>query len=1428
MSKFLHNGGTAQSGLATSKGLINALAFAVLMLLCNINVVKAQNVCSIGEGQDTKYYSSLSSAIAEVENGQTINILVSEIAMPLIHNTAKSFTIQGLSSRGNGTTVTSWNCGTNGEDKAKLNEITFQNLNVTPSISFYGNNTVFNNVEFTEGVFYGYIGSQASEDNGPVTFNYCKLLATSQQYGLHFDELHDDLIVNNCEIKGTVALSQPTNPNYTINFTGCDFTGRGGGSHKCNINFYSSATLTDCTFTDDYCNGSGRGILTVNPNTLVELNNCSLANEQSEYNLTDFIRRDYVSCAAFDATKNGDNKFTAGTFIANTQNELNMFCDESIKVDWLGNSTVFTYDAEDKTVNIEGNVDGTVKVPMDADLTIADGATFAEGSRVYLPTGRSSEYYKEWVENNVPASAAETVTVKGWCFAIGNNGYYTLADAAKEVADGQTIKLLDNIDEAEAVATTSGISFTIDMNGFNYANAEAIANNSTNITLIDNNETAEGLSFSAQSYTGNINVGEANKTIVLTTNGFTQTTGGKLKAYGDVTMTGFNLGNVQLGFETGTATSDKMTFKGPDASIQTAYIGQADMDDALNIGGWLDRSYTLDIVGEQGVTENISCHSIYLRTTGTVNVTDANFNIGHYVLAYGALNFTRSTVTFGGYNFYISGRPSKMADGKAIVTLDNSTMTIPCAVEIGGGTLGQYGSGLLSITNNSTLEVHKLYMDAKNANVNNAIKTVVDNSKFKVQNNNNGTVTMKTGTELEIIAGENSEMLVDKLTNDGGTIWVDMTNATAPIYKLIDAVTASYGEAGTGYKFVTDKDNGYTLTVAGNDLLASKSSLIDMDTLLVDASYTSYNYGEEIEGREGFYYGFNAFSTLHDAASNISDLTSDVQVLSTSTDESGVQIFFDVNHNVTLEGNISLTNPNGWSPMFGNTEGTTFTIDNDITTNSVVAFGVNKDFKQAPCNVLINGNVTGSQVWTGRNAKVTVSKTGSISAAGESWIQRGNTVFTINGDENAQVKQRQFHANYSHGMYGGELNLNNTRGEIGNSYFNLCDYSGESEYSMSVNLNNSELAINGDMSITKTAAKGSVSLTNGSTLTAANINLSNENAELNISGGCTVTATSITNNGEITIDMTGLTGESYTIIDYTGTGSMTLADYGKVTVTGGDYLACVSGNDLCVTTAICKIGSKQYHTLAEAYNDVSTGETITLIANVKESLTNEKNFTLDLNGKTLSSDGGTVITNNGTLTLTDGVGGSNITGGECGVKQSGTLTLSGNVNITGNTKNLYMPDGKKFSISDPSDGMNVGISTEADPTEGDDIELTDGNDEDYSSYFFSDNAYPIRNNAGNILVITHDVKITLTTDMIDGGQIFVNGEEEPVVEPFYVTRGTEITITAKQNDGWAFNGWFNKKTGEMHKTPTWTLTADQNLELEVRFTDKVIWIKVKK
>ena len=114
---------------------------------------------------------------------------------------------------------------------------------------------------------------------------------------------------------------------------------------------------------------------------------------------------------------------------------------------------------------------------------------------------------------------------------------------------------------------------------------------------------------------------------------------------------------------------------------------------------------------------------------------------------------------------------------------------------------------------------------------------------------------------------------------------------------------------------------------------------------------------------------------------------------------------------------------------------------------------------------------------------------------------------------------------------------------------------------------------------------------------------------------------------------------------------------------------------------VAQVGSKNFETLADAIRLAAKGKTITLLANVKESVEINKNLTLDLNGFTLTNEGAkhTITVNEGvSLTIEDSVGTGkvdNVTHGHGALVNNGTVILSGGTFERSAEKGTFEPYG---------------------------------------------------------------------------------------------------------------------------------------------------------
>ena len=99
---------------------------------------------------------------------------------------------------------------------------------------------------------------------------------------------------------------------------------------------------------------------------------------------------------------------------------------------------------------------------------------------------------------------------------------------------------------------------------------------------------------------------------------------------------------------------------------------------------------------------------------------------------------------------------------------------------------------------------------------------------------------------------------------------------------------------------------------------------------------------------------------------------------------------------------------------------------------------------------------------------------------------------------------------------------------------------------------------------------------------------------INMKNGSLIVTPKLQNVDVINVDATGLTAP-VKVVDYTGAGSMTLADYGTINVENG--IAYVEDNDLFVRFAnfVAQIGETKYESLQDAVDAAQAGDTVEII-----------------------------------------------------------------------------------------------------------------------------------------------------------------------------------------------------------------------------------------
>ena len=146
-------------------------------------------------------------------------------------------------------------------------------------------------------------------------------------------------------------------------------------------------------------------------------------------------------------------------------------------------------------------------------------------------------------------------------------------------------------------------------------------------------------------------------------------------------------------------------------------------------------------------------------------------------------------------------------------------------------------------------------------------------------------------------------------------------------------------------------------------------------------------------------------------------------------------------------------------------------------------------------------------------------------------------------------------------------------------------------------------------------------------------------SDVSISGAETSVTGSIVNNA------TDGDGKSIEIAVTGGTFTADVAEYiPEGTILTQDKSGKIVEDENRVDSAVAEAGGVKYTTLQGAIDAAADGAVVTMLADTAEDITiaEGQDITLDLNGKTLTNESDHTITNSGTLTITDTVGGGTV------------------------------------------------------------------------------------------------------------------------------------------------------------------------------------------
>ena len=455
--------------------------------------------------------------------------------------------------------------------------------------------------------------------------------------------------------------------------------------------------------------------------------------------------------------------------------------------------------------------------------------------------------------------------------------------------------------------------------------------------------------------------------------------------------------------------------------------------------------------------------------------------------------------------------------------------------------------------------------------------SLTDNAKFTTA----GTITVFLNSAIAM--DYTSRLTFGGLTTPNGSITIAVSGYTDGIYKVMENTGANAVDYATVISNWSEIENiGYT--ILDNSLYIGKA---DAENYLVNEAYSKYKFGDAIEGKTGYFYGFNAFSSLDDAGRAAKEATKTITVEADLTEDVNTPLF-DLKGDLilTAESPVTVTwNVIGNAADAPDTDGKfylvskdglnhTFTIGENVTLNVPQsswggAFYVGYQSAWAT-KLNIDGKVNTYLFYIGSKSEVTISETGSLTTNSENLIMRWDSKLTVNGNGTLDENNPQVKLSYA-SIQGGDLVLNNTVMNAGSwlQMWNRNKVDGKQapaltmdnsvliaggltasdaeEAVISLN-NNSTVKINGNadnagtMSVTDSVLYVDGTLTNSGTI--------------NVYGKSTINTVGVANTGKIILN-DGTTLIDSTIMDST---ENTVA-YGNVTVRDSYFGTLVfSGN----------------------------------------------------------------------------------------------------------------------------------------------------------------------------------------------------------------------------------------------------------------------------
>lgn len=647
--------------------------------------------------------------------------------------------------------------------------------------------------------------------------------------------------------------------------------------------------------------------------------------------------------------------------------------------------------------------------------------------------------------------------------------------------------------------------------------------------------------------------------------------------------------NLRIGFGSNAVKASISITSGAKLTVGgSTYIGSATEDQG-------DAAYTVLVTGAGSEFNGSGAGGdLYLRADGMLTIQNGASTSFSYFNGKGVLNVLNATFKSLNFNIADSGKLTFVNGAKATLGNTATASTARGDISVKGdktelNLIGdiKYGrtntAADFTVKNNAAVTV--------DGNIELGYFTQVSGVMFFYKSNlsltNNTkfttTETIKVFLNSAIAMDYTSRLTFGGLTAQNGAITIDVSGYTDGIYKVMENTGSNAVDYTTVISNWSEIENiGYT--ILDNSLYIGKA---DAENYLVNATYSKYKFGDAIEGKTGYFYGFNAFSSLDEAGRAVKEATRTITVEADLTEDVNTPLF-DLKGDLilTAEAPVTVTwNVIGNAADAPDTDGKvylvstdglnhTFTIGENVTLNVPQsswggAFYVGYQSIWAT-KLNIDGKVNTYLFYIGAKSEVTISETGSLTTTTENLIMRWDSKLTVNGNGTLDENNPQVKLSYA-SIQGGDLVLNNTVMNAG-SWLQMWNRNKvDGKQAPTLTLDNSILIASGLTA--NDAEEAVISLNNNSTVkingNAANAGtMSVTDSVLNVDGTLTNSGT-INIYGESTINTVGVANTGMIILnDGTTLIDSTIMDstehtvaYGNVTVRDSYFGTLVfSGN----------------------------------------------------------------------------------------------------------------------------------------------------------------------------------------------------------------------------------------------------------------------------